>query len=173
MLLLNLHANSSFPWHLKPFGCCMYTLSLRVPFRKAVVTSTWWRDKLCFTDKAIRRQRDSCCITGQKVLSKSVPYCCVKPLATSLALYLCTDPLLQLSPYRRIYSRLSSCLEITSPSPTHCFPSRMSSLFTKQTPIFSCSIFLVGSYFFIHMISLYYYQFWSTMLLKSLPCFNV
>src|ERR1700692_424047 len=80
--------------YLKPVGCFIYNSSVRYPFKYAPLTSIWHRCHPLIVESAIEVRSVSNFITGTKVLRllKSVPGFCVKPHATSLALYTSTSP---------------------------------------------------------------------------------
>lgn len=79
-------------WSTKTGGCFMYTSSSKVPWRKALETSSCLEcHKKCI---AIARivQIVVKLTTGLEVLVLSIPFFCSNPLATNLALNLSRDP---------------------------------------------------------------------------------
>jgi hypothetical protein len=71
-----------------PSGTFMYMSESNDPYKYAVMTSINCKDRYFCISRDIRYQKVIPFIIGEYVLLKSTPCLCVKPYATSLALYL-------------------------------------------------------------------------------------
>ena len=84
---------STFPrGQSTPSGAAIKIFSFKTNSVKALLTSTWWHSISLTATMARKRRRESNLTVGANVCSKSTPWTCENPRATSLALNLSSEP---------------------------------------------------------------------------------